>query len=297
MIPRWSYIRHVGVGRFFWRTLIRQVAKRLLGRGLRLRLPTGLVLDLPRHSRAASEIFVTGADVDWGSEALFIRNLDRDGCVLDVGANIGYYTMLCAPVVRAVYAFEPDPRNWPALERNAARAPNVTVVHQALHRVSGEMALDVSGDPAVSRLVAKDIAGVTQRTPVTTIDRFVEQYVNGRVTGIKIDVEGEDLAVLEGAEATLAAHAPLVLTECTVNPSVANNFDALFDLTNRHGYSVHAFVPAERGGRLRRTRYRLVRLERETIAGFAFKMLFLVPPRLEATFTAGDSREVGLVRP
>jgi FkbM family methyltransferase len=293
MIPRWSYITHVGIGRFFWRTLIRQFAKRVLRCDLNMRLPTGPVLNLPRASQAASEIFVTGADVDWGSEGVFLRYLDRQGCVLDVGANIGYYTLLCAPLVRAVYAFEPDARNWPALERNAARAANVTIVREAVHRLPGEMALDVSGDPAVSRLVAADAGSATRRTPVTTIDLFVEGNETGPVTAIKIDVEGEDLAVLQGAEATLAGHAPLVLTEFTRDPGAANDFGALFDLLDRRGYAAHAFVPSNVSRGLK-TSYRLIRLDRETIAAFPFKMLFLVPPRLAAAFAAGG--EAGGVR-
>lgn len=59
----------------------------------RFRLPTGLSMNLPEDSFFGRDVYVTNADVDWGSEALFSRYLDLQGDFIDVGANIGYYSV------------------------------------------------------------------------------------------------------------------------------------------------------------------------------------------------------------
>ena len=59
----------------------------------RFRLPTGLSMTLPKDSFSGRDVYVTNADVDWGSEALFSRYLDLQGDFIDVGANIGYYSV------------------------------------------------------------------------------------------------------------------------------------------------------------------------------------------------------------
>jgi hypothetical protein len=102
-----EYIREVGVVRWTWRTCLRQLSKRLLRVENTLVLPTGLLIHLPKHSKFGSEVFVTKANVDWGSERIFAENLDPSGVFLDVGANIGYYSLYVLPCVSSAYAFEP----------------------------------------------------------------------------------------------------------------------------------------------------------------------------------------------
>ena len=105
-----QYIAEVGLFRFIARSLVRQFFKRVLRRGIVYRLPTGCRIYLPPENGGASEVYVTGASVDHGSEKIFLKYLDSDKDVIDVGANIGYYACLVSPCVRHVWAFEPDTR-------------------------------------------------------------------------------------------------------------------------------------------------------------------------------------------
>ena len=260
----WPYIREVGPCRFVARTAVRQFVKRILRRDLRVRLPTGLPLDLPRNNQAASEIYVKACHLDWGSDALLARHLDPAGCFVDVGANIGYYTLYMAPLVRRVFAVEPDRRNWPALERNAARAPNVIVVKAAASASAGKGFLWTGGNSAIGHLAADG-----QPTDITTIDILAG---GERITGIKIDVEGHDFNVLKGAEATIRRDNPLVLTEFTT--SDINDPAALFAFIGRLGYRAYGFVDA--------TGRHFALLAPATVRQAA--MVFLVPPRLQPAF-------------
>lgn len=65
------FIRQIGPLKWLHRYARRQFEKRILRRDSRLKLPTGLTINLPRWSRSATEVYVTNADMDWGAEALF----------------------------------------------------------------------------------------------------------------------------------------------------------------------------------------------------------------------------------
>jgi FkbM family methyltransferase len=280
----WTYVRDVGLVRFAVRTAIRQVFKRLLGRGIDYRLPTGLRIHLPAASRYGSEVFVTGAHVDCGSEALFVRLLDRDGDFVDAGANIGYYALYAAPCVRRVFAFEPNPATLPDLRANAARADNVEVVPMALFSRPGRMPLDPGTESEVSRLAPSGGGPATVEVEVTTVDAFFASRPDARLSGLKIDVEGADLAVLEGAKATVARDRPLVLTE--FGASDGNRPDALAAFAQSLGYAMHAFVRTDAGS----GRFSLRAVDAGDVAAGRAKMVFLVPERLAAAFSDASGK-------
>jgi len=91
-----------------------------------------------------------------------------------------------------------------------------------------------------------------------------------RITGIKIDVEGADLDVIEGAVKTLGSQFPLVLTETTPD-------ERLFGLIRPLGYKVFAFIKPPKA-----SKFQLQGIVREST--LQTKMLFLVPARLHSTF-------------
>ena len=282
----WTYVREVGLVRYAVRTAVRQFFKRVLRRGIDYRLPTGVSMHLPSASRFGSEVYVTGARVDSGAEALFVRHLDADGDFVDAGANIGYYALYAAPRVRRVWAFEPNPATLEILRANAERAGNVEVVPQALFSRPGRMTLDIGSEAEISHLVIRGAGGAgatgaaTVEVEVTTLDAFTAARSDVRITGIKIDVEGADLAVLEGARATIARDRPLVLTE--FSESAGNRPEDLAAFAAGLGYAMHAFLRTDPAS----ARYSLRAVDAGDIAAGRCKMIFLVPPRLAAAFSA-----------
>jgi len=144
------------------------------------------------------------------------------GAVLyDVGANVGFLTMIGARLVGAtglVYAFEPVRTNTAVLRRNLRLNGfhNVVVIEKAVSSVPGReqliLALD-SGGAAIS--VAErppDAAGVME-VEVTSIDEMIRGGGARPPTVVKIDVEGAEIQVLRGMEKTLELHRPAVVYE------------------------------------------------------------------------------------
>ncbi|MGC1784367.1 MAG: FkbM family methyltransferase [Acidobacteriaceae bacterium] len=267
-----EFVREVGPWQWAWRTFLRQFTKRVLRRDNSIILPTGLKMTLPRASKFSSEAFITRCNVDWGSEELFAGFLDPRGAFLDIGANVGYYSLYMLPRVSCVHAFEPDSRAQPTLRKNLGLYQNAHVHGVAVADRSGHGTFIETSSSEVSHLSGSVDDFVPDLpvapTDITTVDDFVRDH-RLPVTGIKIDVEGADCAVIQGALQTLTSQSLLVLAESEPNA-------ALFDLLPA-GYSVYAFVKTAGAKRFS---------FREIVPDdpAQTKMLFLVPKRLHREF-------------
>lgn len=266
------FIKEVGLLRWVWRTAIRQYHKRVVRRDHAMRLPTGEWMTLPICDRFASEAFITQGDVDWGSEALLFSLLNREGVFLDVGAHIGYYTLYVLPRVLEAYSFEPNTRVRALLEKNVSGKGNVSVLPWAVGAKQGRARFTMERHSAFSHLSTEDEDfGDQIVVDVVTIDEFVR--LGGLpVEAIKIDAEGHDTEVIQGALHVLAEQQPLVLTEAKPDA-------VLFDLVCCVGYRVFAFV------RHAKTRRKwMAELQSGRPVPGETKMLFLVPQRLWGEF-------------
>jgi hypothetical protein len=105
-----NFIREVGAAKWLLRKFVREFWKRVLKRDNFLRLP--------KENHYSSDIFVTNCEIDWGAERVLSKHLEKNGVFLAVGAHMGYYSLYVLPLVKAVYAFEPDSRARAWLTRN-----------------------------------------------------------------------------------------------------------------------------------------------------------------------------------
>jgi len=140
--------------------------------------------------------------------------------VLDVGANVGYYSLIAAGKVGAegrVYAFEPEPKNFQILLRNIQENGYVNVVplQKAISSSVGRETLffdDMNlACPSLSgQNVTRDSGGVEVET--TTLDSFVT--AEGVVANfLKIDIQGAEGFLVRGAHSTLLSQHPTILME------------------------------------------------------------------------------------
>lgn len=151
----------------------------------------------------------------WEREVIdLLERAVRPGDVfVDVGAWIGPYTLLASRLVQPggrVYAFEPDPIARRLLHRNlkANRASNVTVVPCAASDDEGVATLSFARLGNSATRIIRGEAGVEVET--VRLDRFFER--NGvEPSVIKIDVEGEESAVLAGLGDKLSTARAIVL--------------------------------------------------------------------------------------
>jgi FkbM family methyltransferase len=183
---------------------------------------------------------------------LFKESLAADMVVVDVGANVGYYTLIAARIVGSgghVFAFEPDPRTLAALRGNvvANGFRNVTVIGKAASDTEGncELYLDSSAN-RTSLYQSASLERVTRREQVatTTVDEVLGQL---RPDVVKIDIEGAEPAALRGMRRSLKSETVLFLEFA---PPVL--VSAGTDVDEFRNYLLHHFARVEMiaGGRL-----------------------------------------------
>ncbi|MDH5506337.1 MAG: FkbM family methyltransferase, partial [Anaerolineae bacterium] len=153
-----------------------------------------------------------------------LRDLVRPGDVAyDVGANIGYISLMLARAVGAggrVFAFEALPSNQERLRANLALNPeiaNVTVAAKAVSGGPGEIEFHVHASGGMGK--AAGSAGrqedyqETIRVAATSLDDFVYEQGNPAPQIIKLDIEGGEVLALPGMRRLLAESRPTLLVE------------------------------------------------------------------------------------
>ena len=153
---------------------------------------------------------------------------------IDVGAYIGWYTIVASrgvgPAGRVV-ALEPDAANRHQLEDNLALngIGNVSVVPSAAWSKSGRVGWQASDVPVWH--AASGNGNGAASVEAVTIDDLVRQMRLPRVDWIKMDIEGGEVAALEGASSTLQAFHPTLFIE------LHETFDAVTKFLRPFGYS------------------------------------------------------------
>jgi FkbM family methyltransferase len=192
----------------------------------------------------------SGGDYETGELALISRLLHRDSVFLDVGANVGIFSLVAskAAPLGKIFAFEPARKTFDRLSRNIwlNHARNVLPVRSALGGSSGQatLNLNVSGKDGLNTLgnpshPDSEPAG-TELVPITTVDEFLATNSVRHIDVMKIDAEGAELSIFQGAKNLLQrSDAPLILYEAL--PTSTLGFDyhpvELFWLLDQWGFS------------------------------------------------------------
>lgn len=166
----------------------------------------------------------TGGGFEYES-CLFVQKAVAPGSVaVDLGANIGQFTLLLARAVGPagrVHAFEPSPREGRILAENVRLNAfrNVVIENLAVGERDGSAELHLgrpsqSGFNALDGIHREDLgSGERVRVEVVAFDSYWERKGLPRLDFIKVDVEGSEIRFLEGAERTLRRYRPTMLIE------------------------------------------------------------------------------------
>ncbi len=181
----------------------------------------------------------------------WLCRLACDGTVIDVGANIG---LMAAPVLQRcansrVISFEPSPTTFQYLVRTVAGSPYAArwqAVGKALCETEGTVDFFESAPAkgAYNGLAETLRGGPSQRVSVPASKIDVEWIGLGRphISVIKIDVEGAELRVLQGAVECIASQHPPIMLEWSGKNLTAHGMspEAILDFSNEHGYRLHS---------------------------------------------------------
>lgn len=176
----------------------------------------GLKIDM----RRASGSFDVGSN-ELPVQNWIVKQLGKGGTFYDIGANIGFFSLLAAKVVGEsgrVIAFEPVPANADAVRRNADLNgfDSILVVDVAVSSGTGEAELVLARHPGGASLKSAAVppdATETITIKTATLDSLVLRKDFPPPDVVKIDVEGAELRVLEGMVRVAKEHRPKIVCE------------------------------------------------------------------------------------
>jgi FkbM family methyltransferase len=176
-----------------------------------------------------------------------LRRWVRPGtAVIDVGANVGFFTLQFASWVTnggKVFALEPEAVNFARLQRAIARAERTAVVETiqaAVGETTGEALLEINPiHPGDHKLASSGVA-----VAVTTLDHLLGARGWPEVSFIKIDVQGAEGQVLAGAGETIQKFRPALFIEVD-DPHLkrfGSSARALLTSCTARGYALHTLT-------------------------------------------------------
>ena len=192
-------------------------------------------------SHAAALVWYCGMP-EWEHMRFTIDFLRPGDWFVDVGANVGSYSMLAAGVPDVhVVAFEPSTQACGRLRENVEMnrlGSRVDVRQVAVGAGAGSVVLTVGRD-AINRVVAIGEAGASENVDMTSLDAALGGVVPEQIRLIKIDVEGYEDEVLRGTSRLLATAGPVLIVE-------ANDPAAARDILQPLGYGAYRYNPPRR---------------------------------------------------
>jgi len=181
-------------------------------------IPKTLVLPIPQGPLKGEKWVVASGVLEYflgcfepDKVRLFERFIQKGKVVYDVGAHVGYFSLLSAILVQdegQVIAFEPNPDNIRRLRRHIEMNgySNIKVMGTAVSNKNGEFSFDIDKENSTTCLSPTGKIKVKTRT----IDTLVESREIPPPDYMKIDVEGAEVLVIKGAESTLKSYRPII---------------------------------------------------------------------------------------
>lgn len=176
-----------------------QFKARIFGKGTIAKLGhNGGKINVILHRTASTKVLYANPP-DWPHMLLWERCLNNGDLFLDIGANIGSYSILAASLGAKVIAVEPA-TDTVELPKDNIRLNNMSieVINSAVGSKSGKMSFSTNLD-TVNRY---DPDGTTL-VDVTTLDEIIGDRI---VSGMKIDIEGYEIEALKGCAKALSEH-------------------------------------------------------------------------------------------
>ncbi len=144
---------------------------------------------------------------EYAFAARVVAEAASDPVVIDGGANIGAFsiTILTSRPDARIHSLEPGRRTFEILRRNAQASGQTgwQAYQLALWKENGTIAFATRTASTASRVYEIEPEGEPESVPAITLDSFIARHISGRVTLLKLDIEGSEEIVLTQSESVL----------------------------------------------------------------------------------------------
>ena len=229
------------------RKILKRVSKNHLKKGYRQ-------IVMPAFDYISNEIVVDGIFERKYLETFFRWLVELDistekSICIDIGANIGNHSLYFSEYYKQVYSFEPSERIFNILFANSKLVSNIECFKLGCSKEDKTVLLTLGGENLGGSFISsEEEQGETETIEVKPLDRILQDVSN--VGLIKIDVEGHEHEVLQGAEKTIRHNMPIILFEQT-EKEFSDNSSPSIDFLKKTGYKNFAVLrkfPRVKGG-------------------------------------------------
>jgi FkbM family methyltransferase len=130
--------------------------------------------------------------------------IPSNSLVIDVGANVGVFSLFASRAARLIYALEPSSSNFSLLASNTSGSKNIIPLNLACSAADGHASLDLSSDPVSFSLVTNGISGRRETVDVVRLETLFERYKIVHCDFLKLDCEGCEFGIIMSLDAALA---------------------------------------------------------------------------------------------
>jgi FkbM family methyltransferase len=189
---------------------------------------------------------------------LINKFLSKNGVFIDVGANMGYYSLLASKVVGkdgCIIAIEPSSRDYDRLvdnvENNDLTRLIFTYNFAVFDKASGSVDLSIACEERSSINTAgaefsfKSVDKIrTENVKVISIDALSKEISLSRLDVLKLDIEGYELKALQGAEQTLKKFRPVIMLGVNENSlrACGASREEVQEILKNFGYRIYKIV-------------------------------------------------------
>ncbi|MEO6051182.1 MAG: FkbM family methyltransferase [Pyrinomonadaceae bacterium] len=181
---------------------------------------------------------------------IFVRNcygeakIRPGAVVVDIGANIGCFSLQAAQKASCVFAYEPFPANFDALRDNVLlnKAHNVKIFPTAVGGKAGKSMLFIPDNDSFVGRVSLHPGRGTRMTECTciTLDQVVGDNNLDTIDLLKIDCQGAEYEILYGASVKTLSRIQQIITECELYDDPPEwSIKALSNYLQNHGFKFH----------------------------------------------------------
>lgn len=177
----------------------------------------------------------------------FLAKLLKEGdIVVDVGANFGTYTFVLSRLVGSsgrVLAFEPLAQVFDLLKAHTSHLKNISLYHEALSdsekllKIKIPLLFGKIPDPALASVEHAFVQYSMESVRANTLDHYLSEI--DRLSFIKVDVEGHEIAFLKGALKVIEKFRPMIQFES----DLAKTYHALSAIAKRLDYRICRLNP------------------------------------------------------
>jgi FkbM family methyltransferase len=164
------------------------------------------------------------------SREIFSKLSLTSNCAIDIGSYTGIYTLVAAKTNKqiATISFEPNPELFVVLAKNIKlnRVKNSKLEQIALDKEIGSATLYLNHDhyTSIGSLIKSSSEGKQISVQKVTLDKYCEDHQVKAINLMKIDVEGNEINILEGAQLTISKFTPIILMEALSTSALESQF-------------------------------------------------------------------------